>query len=491
MIYALRHMILSLSLGSLFIACQNSVPREERITVIENVTVIDAINGARNHMTVLVIDDKIQSVGKASIRVLEAETITRIDGSGKYLIPGLWDAHVHLTYTEGLDHRTFFPLSIAHGVTSLRDIGGHLDKLAEARALSASDGTQPDLYVSGPLIDGAKPVYNGRSRFNPNLAVAAATPAEAEAHVEALAAQGVNFIKAYEMLSPESFRAITAKAKLLGLPVAAHPPLSMTALEAAKAGASDFQHLRNLEFACAKNPEGLHSERLKMLVANEAVDTGKLRSSIHKVQRSKAVANQSEENCDRLIQTLAKNNVFQTPTFTINRFLTKPVFKDKDYRKTFKYMSPNIGTGWEERSTQLLGTKPDAAALAFDAWSLSMIPRLRDAGVPIMAGTDAPIAFLTPGASLHEELVFLVEAGLTPLEALRAATYAPATFFEIEDQIGVIAKGMTADLVLLNANPLESIRNVNAIETVIKNGHILDRKELDKRLYAPSYLTNN
>lgn len=488
----MKYALFGLSLGLSLIACQGrETLTGERITAIINVTVIDPLQGQQDNMNVVIIDDKIQSVSQAPIGALKADTITQIDGSGKYLIPGLWDAHVHLTYTEGLDHRTFFPLSIAHGVTSLRDIGGHLDKLVEARTLSANDDTQPNLYVSGPLIDGPEPVYDGRSTSNPNLAVGVANPSEAEAQVEALAAQGVDFIKAYEMLSPESFRAITAKAKSLGLPVAAHPPLSMSAIEAAKAGASDFQHLRNLELNCAANSDELQSERIKMLAAKAAPDAGKLRSSIHKAQRSGAVANQSKENCDALIQTLAENNVFQTPTFTINRFLTKPAYKSDTFRETFKYIPPAIGKGWEERSAKLLQFAPDKAALAFDAWGLSMIPRLRDAGVPIMAGTDAPIAFLTPGASLHAELGMLVDAGLSPLEALKAATYTPATFFGIETQTGTITAGMTADLVLLNENPLDSIKNISVIETVIKHGYVLDRTELNKRLSAPSKIMKN
>lgn len=481
-----KRLIFTLGLAMCLSSCQDATLTGERITTIENVTLIDGLHAPQSDMTIIIIDDKIHSVSKAPIGALKAETITKIDGAGKYLIPGLWDAHIHLTYTDGLDHTTFFPLSIAHGVTSLRDIGGHLDKLADARVLSAADDKQPNLYVSGPLIDGPEPVYAGQSAFNPNLAVGVGSIEEAEAQVDKLAAQGVDFLKAYEMLSPESFKAVITRAKTHGLKVAAHPPLSMTALEAAEAGASDFQHLRNLELACARNAGELQSERIKMLAANETADASKLRSAIHKAQRAKALANQSDENCDELIKTLAQNNVFQTPTFTINRFLTKPVFGNASFRETFKLVPPSIGKGWEVRSSRLLHNQADDAAKAFDDWAMSMIPRLNQAGVPIMAGTDAPIGFLTPGASLHEELVFLVEAGLSPQQALKAATYTPATFFGLEKTTGTIANGMTADLVLLNANPLDDIRNVAKIETVIKHGYIIDRAELDRLKALPS-----
>lgn len=454
---------------------------------IENITVIDAAKGAQPNMDVLYDGAKIIAVTAHSAGANGAGTT--IDGTGKYLIPGLWDAHVHLAYTPGLDHTTFFPLSLAHGITSLRDTGGQLELLADARALAKSDPLTPNLFVAGPLVDGPLRVYDGRSASFPNLSVGASTPAEGRAIVDGLAAANVDLIKAYEMLPEDVFKAVVDQADSHGLPVAAHIPLSMTAEEAVAAGAADFQHLRNLEFSCAGIADDLHDERLVMLEENNAPHAGALRSKIHSAQRAKAIYAQDSAACNALITTLAANEVFQTPTLSVTRFFGHQLYAQPRWQETYKLIPPTIGAGWLERSLKLSNRAADADTLAYDAWVQTMVKRLSDAGVRIMAGTDAPIAFLTPGASLHEELAMLVEAGLTPLQALDAATLAPAQFFGLEDQMGLIAPGMQADIVILSANPLDDIRNTLSISAVIKSGEMIDRAALDTFLAMPSKIT--
>ena len=476
-------LLLALALG----ACgTHESPQSLRVdTIIENVTVIDAAEGVRANMDVALHDGKIARVSAHGAHTLP-DTVTRIEATGKYLIPGLWDAHVHLTYTEGLDHTTFFPLAIAHGVTSLRDTGGHLDKLAPARAAAKTDPLAPDLYISGPLIDGALRVYAGQSPFNPDISVGAATAADAERIVDELAAAGVDFVKAYEMLSEDAFKALAARADSHGLPVAAHVPLSMTAGDAARAGADDMQHLRNLEFSCASDIATLLAERLDMLAENDADHPGLLRQNIHAAQRPVTIADLQPEACNEIIATLAEHKVFQTPTLTVSRFATHGMYSDETYTASFDYVPEEVGNGWKERHLRYADPSTDEIILQFDDWFQSMLPRLAEAGVPILAGTDAPIVFLTPGASLHQELFLLVEAGLTPLQALEAATSAPATFFGIENETGSIRAGLTADLVLLTADPLEDIRNIAKIEMVIKDGELITRRTLDALLLAPN-----
>lgn len=453
--------------------------------VIENVTIIDAIDGKRAGMDVMIRDGEITAVAAHSGR---APGAMKIDGENKFLIPGLWDAHVHLTFTPGLDHETFFPLSLAYGVTSMRDTGGHLAGLASAREMAANDPLTPDLYISGPLIDGSARVYDGRSRFFPDLSVGAETPEDAVRIVNELADAGVHLIKAYEMLPQEVFAATIDAAARRGLPVAAHAPLSMTALDVAHSGANDLQHLRNLEMGCADAGLHLHAERQSLLQENDAPDAGALRSAIHRAQRTRSVNAQDNQNCDALIDALAANGVFQTPTLTVVRFATRRLFKDPAWRETFDLVPPEIGDSWRERSTQLTSNAVSKDALAYDAWAMAMIKRMHDRGVRFMAGTDAPIGFLTPGASLHEELKMLVEAGLSPLDAIEAATLSPAAFFGREAEIGAVQESMIADLVLLNADPLVDISNTTDIHMVFKNGRPLDRRQLDALKQHPSSL---
>ncbi|MEM9570455.1 MAG: amidohydrolase family protein [Pseudomonadota bacterium] len=449
--------------------------------VIENVTVIDAIDGSRAHQDVVIDDGEIISVHTHDPEGQVAAKLS-IDGHGKFLIPGLWDAHVHLTYLDGLDHTVFFPLSIAHGVTSLRDTGGHIDQLATARATAASDPMAPDLYVSGPLIDGPLRVYAGQTPFNPDISVGVASAEEARAMVDALVDAEVDFIKAYEMLSEPTFKALVSYATERGLPVSAHVPLSMTSQDAAKSGVGDMQHLRNLELSCGPDPERLSEARRQMLAANDAPEPAALRRKIHGAQRGLAIASMREGSCEQLISTLATSGVAQTPTLTISRFQTHGLYGDADYRASFDLIPKSIGEGWKQRSLQFASPTRDSAALAYDDWLTALIPRLVEGGVSIMAGTDAPIGFLIPGASLHQELYLLVETGMSPLQAIGAATIEPARFFGLESEMGTIAEGRVANLVLLGADPLADIRNIETIEIVFKRGRAIDRVAIEQLL---------
>ncbi|MEP2988158.1 MAG: amidohydrolase family protein [Parasphingorhabdus sp.] len=473
----------------LLAACSPNSTLPERVQsdadlIIQNVTTIDAVSGERPNMDVAIASDRIVSV-KPSGGKATATGTNIIDGTDKFLIPGLWDAHVHLAYDSEIGHESFFPLALAHGVTYLRDTGGHLDKLTEARALASSDKVTPDLYVSGPLVDGEKRVYAGQSATTPNLSIGVATREQAIAEVDRLAAQDVNFIKAYEMLAPDVFRAVVLQAKKHDLPVTAHSPLSMTAGQAIEAGISDMQHLRNLEMDCVADPEMLLQQRETVMAANEAEYGGKLRSEIHRLQRHKAVQARNAESCKTLIALMKSKGVSQTPTLTISRFLSRKLYADKNWQDTFQMMPPTVAQKWTQIASRLASRKPTTSDKAYDDWLMTMVSDLNQAGISILAGTDAPIGFLTPGASLHEELIMLVEAGLTPLEAIRAATIAPAAFFNLQDSQGSVAPKMQADLVLLTKNPLTDIQNIKDIDLVIKDGQVVavpTRKELYRNM---------
>ena len=443
--------------------------------VIRNVTVIDAVDGARANQTVVLQNGRIVSVSPDQAQAPADATI--VDGTDKYLIPGLWDAHVHLAYYPDVSWQQFYPLALAHGVTYLRDTGGHLDKLAEARAKEA-EGMTPDLFVAGPLIDGVPRVYDG-SPGRPDLSVGVATPEAAAAMVDELEAEGVAFVKAYEMLSPEAFAAVIERAHALNLKVAAHSPLQMGALETALSGVNDLQHLRNLELDCAQDPSGLLAERREAFEHYADMAGGDLRAELHRHQRSAALASQDAANCEALIAALAENKVYQTPTLTVTRFSDARLFTRDDVQQTYAYMGPAVAERWNAAARRIAARPTDPIMLAYGNWANGMLKRLETADVPIMAGTDAPIGFLTPGASLLSELELMAEAGLDPRTILAAATITPARFFGMEDEQGSIAAGMRADLVLLRANPLDFVGNYRAINMVIKDGVIHDRAALD------------
>ncbi len=454
---------------------------------IENVTVIDATQVLDN-ATVVISGETIAAVGATAAMTLP-DTAERIDGSGKFLIPGLWDAHVHLTFGPDLTVDAWYPLLLANGITSVRDTGGLVEEIMPLRDIARAEGaTAPRVFVAGPLVDGTQRVYAGLNG-RPNISVGVSTPDEARAEIDRLQAAGVDLIKLYEMNSPETFSAAAARADELGLPTTAHVPLSMEAAEAAATGIDGMEHLRNLELACAANYRELLAERRSILAANTDKDGGTLRSELHSLQREAAIAAQDSERCQDVITALADNRVFQTPTLMVNTLRTERLFSQPRWQETFVYLPASVQADWQTGATSMSAQMQNSeAAQAFTAWSFEMVKRLQDSGVPVMAGTDTPIGFQTPGFSLHEELRLLTEAGLTPMQALTAATLRPAQFMGLDDKLGTVEAGKWADLVLLTADPRENIANARAIDTVIKGGAVYTRDDLDGMLGA---LTTN
>jgi len=453
------------------------VPPQDAASVeITNVTVIDSARGSRSGMYVTIADGRITSVrdapGRSPGRV--------VDGTGKYLIPGLWDAHVHFAYEPELAP-AMFNLFLANGITSVRDTGGQLDEVMPWKRFAESgEVPAPRVLVAGPLLDGVPRVYDGSAPFRPNLGVGIDSVEAARDAVDSLAAAGVDLIKAYELLAPEVFAAVVERAAEHGLPVTGHPPLSMHAADAAQ-GLDSIEHLRNLELACSAEADQLLEERRALLAAG-AADGGTLRGSIHAAQRGRAVATFSDQRCTELVAALRAADSWQVPTLTIVMPRVKQLYGRESWRANFQFLPEPARSRWTAGAESMDTSAPDEATVAHGAWASDMVRRLSDADVPIMAGTDTPIFFLTPGFSLHEELVNLVDAGLTPAQALAAATIVPARYFDLDSELGSIAPGMRADLVLLAADPLADIHNTQAIEAVIRAGQLFDREAIQDLL---------
>ncbi|MBT5240602.1 MAG: amidohydrolase family protein [Rhodospirillaceae bacterium] len=475
----MRKILLAAGLALGLTACDSADTISEPVTAITGVTVLDASQQTTN-ATVLISGNIIQAVGP-DLDVPEDATV--IDGAGKFLIPGLWDAHVHLSYYPDLGVETSYPLYIANGITSVRDTGGLTGIVLPMRDAAQVDGAiAPRVHVAGPLVDGTQRVYAGLNG-RPNISVGVSTPDEARAEIDRLHEAGVDLIKLYEMNTPETFAAAAARANALNLPITAHVPLSMDAVAAAEAGVDGMEHLRNLEMSCAANYRALLAERTQVLADGVNEDGGTLRSSLHRLQRSAAIAAQDTDRCNEVIAALAREEVFQTPTLTVNTIATERLFNRVRWKETFAYLPPIVQEQWAAGSARMAEVmRPSTDSAAFAAWSFAMVAKLRDGGVKVMAGTDTPIGFLTPGFALHEELAFLVQGGLTPMEALTGATLYPAQFMRMDDRMGTVEAGKLADLVLLDADPREDIRNTQSINTVIKDGRVFDRAALDGML---------
>ena len=442
--------------------------------VIENVTLIDAGNPIREEMTVIIDGDEIVSINKSNIgttALLDDDVV--VDGRDKFVIPGLWDAHVHLTFIPELDYETAYGLFLMNGITSIRDTGAILKKLKPAIAFAKKNPLKtPRLFYSGPLLDGTPSVYKGTEPGYPELSVEINEDTNLMALVNNLIEQEVSFLKTYEMLSEEIFINLLKISEEKNLKVTGHIPLGIDFFKAVDNGLDGMQHIRNLELACTKDStEGL-SKRLLLLENVESIPGSALRSKIHLAQRYSSIEDFDEDRCMKVIEHLVVNNVFQTPTLTINTVGSKRFFANEQWQETYKFLPNVVKNRWLKDSKSMAQQPLNDSYKTYQDWSMKMVGLFNKQGVKILAGTDTPIGFLTPGFSLHKELELLVESGLTPLQALRAATITPAEFFNLEDKMGTVEVGKFADLVILNNNPLNDIKHTQDIHAVILKGRI-------------------
>ncbi|MFT5562673.1 MAG: hypothetical protein ACJAXW_003055 [Candidatus Azotimanducaceae bacterium] len=438
--------------------------------IISNVTLIDAKQGLIEQATVTIRGDEIVNVSIAPSKSdPRPPSGTVIDGQGKYLIPGLWDMHVHLTYDDRFTElmpQTF----LSWGITSVRDTGGMMqDMIPVIAAMRAPDAISPRVYFSGPLLDGQHVVYDGNAR--PLIGTQNSDVEQARENVRRLKNGGADFIKIYELVSPDVFSALVDEARIQSLPIASHVPLHMLASTVGNQ-VGTMEHLRNIELDCAANAEALLAARRLKLTAKNIESGHALRSSIHSAQRLNAIAALDEVRCAQVLAKLTET--IQVPTLRLNAIPLAPPYEQSDWEDALSAMPPEIQREWN-KPNPFIPKDYELRDLTFSNYSLEMVKRMLNAGVPVGAGTDTPIGLAIPGYSLHRELEMLVRAGMTPLQAIEAATIRPTEFLRIEDQLGTIEVGKRADLVLLSASPLEDIRNTRRIDLVISKGKIVPR----------------
>ena len=437
---------------------------------IESVTIVDAVQGALPDRRVVTKGDRILWVGKMGEGGPPADRV--IDGRDRFLVPGLWDAHVHFLYDRELTD-AMASLFLTYGITSVRDTGGNLDDMVKLRESWNEDGKlAPRLFFSGPLLDGPRVVYDGATSGQPELGLGVPDAAAARESVRRLRSRGADFIKIYELVSLEVFDALVDEANEHGMPIASHVPLSMTA-DVAGPRADSMEHLRNIELACASNWKALLDARRDRMDAFGDGRGYELRRELHESQRSAAIAAYDGERCDDVVVKL--RSTMQVPTLRLNAFKRARPYLEGEWKSALDRLPRSVQRRWLEKVAELMA--PDEPVdFQFADWSLFLVGRLAEQGVPIAAGTDTPIQLAVPGESLHRELELLVESGLSPREALFAATVAPARFFSLEEEMGQVLAGMRADLVLLRANPMVDIRNSRTIEGVVAQGRWLARE---------------
>ena len=459
------------------IACSNEGLFFEDAYVIENVGIIDPIDGLELNMSVVIKENKILDIFKTREMVLSPKNKVH-KGTNKFIIPGLWDSHIHFAFEKDL--ATSMPnLFLYHGITSLRDTGGEFDFVNKFKQEAISNPkTKSRVKIAGPLIDGKFNVYDGSNIYFPKLSIQNIDNNQLERNVRLLIDKKVDFLKAYEMLSPAQFKMLSNLAKENNLKLTGHVPLSMSVIEASNLGLNSMEHLRNLELSMTKMSEKLFQERKNLLLNKSSIKGSELRSLIHSKQRMKSINDLDSIKINNVIDALIKNDVWQIPTLILYKNFANKTFKNPDYLQFLNLLPEERKEVWIKK-INAIDNVINKDVVEYTVWSKKMVDFMHDRGISFMAGTDTPIGFLIPGLSLHQEIQELYESGLSELEAIQTATINPAKYFNLENSLGRIKSGFIADLIILDKNPLESISNTKSIHAVIKEGHLMNRSYLD------------
>ncbi|MEZ5892525.1 MAG: amidohydrolase family protein [Parvularculaceae bacterium] len=449
---------------TVFVAFVAGLPASAETIALTHVTIVDVEDGTqRTDQTLLIRNGRIVKADSAGAVKTPADA-RMVDGSGKYVIPGLWDMHVH-SHRAGR-WKYHYPLFRAYGVTGVRDAGSHLGSALVAMERVKKDPLAPRVVWGSPIIDGA-PQFN-------SFGLSAEDEASGRVLVRVLTGFGFDFIKVYDRLTPEAYFGIADEARKLGVPLEGHVPLSLAPNDVINAGQRLIDHLTLVVEACTPGAlDVTHAEFAKAPAESDSL------AILTDERIAAALPDYDAEGCKAMFGAFAGYGVWQVPTLVEMRgyFYADDPAVTNDPR--ISMIAPSVLAEWRE-----WGETSDPRELAngkkmFAAQKAAM-RAMQDAGVGILTGTDAsnePWVFA--GGAVHDEMQIMVEAGLTPLEALQAATINPLRYLGRKRDAPVISKGEPADLVLLDADPLADISNTLRIRGVFTRGDYYGRDALD------------
>lgn len=462
----MRTLFAALLLISGLFSGQSKPAAAPEVLVLTNVNVIDSRTGSlASNMTVVIRHRQIEAIAKVGM-IAPSHGVRVVNASGKYLIPGLWDMHVHSAGgpAPAWDSKIILPLYIGNGITGIRDMGGD-PGLLESRKESIERGELlgPHMLIAGPFL-------NGGNSDAQTLGVN--TPQEGRAAVDTLKKRGVDFIKILSGISREVYFAIAEESGKQKILFAGHVPDSLSAAEAAAAGQRSIEHLSGILLACSDKEDELRQQKLAA-VRKEDWET----YAAAEIQEAETY---SPEKAQRLFAQFNEHATWQVPTLIWDHTAGNLDHLSQTPDPRLEYVPASVVKQWQAAKRASPSRLVQAKKIA--SRYIEVVRAMHRAGVLILAGTGGPDPYVFPGFSLHEELELLVQAGFTRAQALRAATFEPAVFLGKVNQYGSVEKGKVADLVVLEASPLDDIRNTRKIAAVIVGGRYYSREELDAML---------
>jgi imidazolonepropionase-like amidohydrolase len=433
--------------AALVVALSPIVALSQRPIAFTHVAVVDGTDSvARIDQTVIIRDTRIAAIGPSQSTTVPRDARV-VDGRGKFLIPGLWDMHVHTAVVGG---GAILGLYVANGVTGVRDMAGDWDTLTTwRREIAAHRLVGPRIVASGPYLEGGDvPIPHILTR----------TPEEGRAGVDSLVKLGVDFVKVHGQLTRPTYFAIARRARERGIPFAGHVSQAVGSADASDSGQKSIEHMLAIPMPCT--PAESIALRPRFTVQS-------------------AIGRCSSQDLAQLYARFVRNATWVTPTFTAVYEVASWPNRTVPGDSLAHYLPESLRHFVEQIFPMPDSIPPgaDSVGRAMLAKRLVQVATMRRAGVHILAGTDAPLRNSPPGFGLHEELALLVKGGMSPFDALSAATIEPARYLGMLDSAGTIAAGKLADLVLLAGNPLRDIRQTRRIVAVVANGRLIDANE--------------
>ncbi|AXB45466.1 amidohydrolase family protein [Amycolatopsis albispora] len=425
-------------------------------TVLAGATVIDATGApARPDTAVVLAGDTIAWVGPRHL----APRGQVVELAGKYLVPGLWDMHSHLS--ERAVERIVPPSHVVNGVTGVREMWGTAETHLVRGKIERGELLGPRMVVGSGIIDG--PV----SRLGPPVR-SVSTPDEARAVVREEQALGAEFVKTYSYLGAPEFRAVMAEARI---PVTGHWPYRVPYGEVVEAGYRSFEHLFGLPIATARGRDDFQS-RLDAI----PFDAADPRAFFLRAQEIERLASLDHDpvRAAELFAAKKARGCWISPTLRVNQVMSSPA-ETFAVDERLKYIWPAAREAWKTAVTAYAPVTPEQIEQqkVFFRQRQDLVAAAYEAGVGVITGTDCGNPYCYPGSGVHDELELLAGAGLSPMSVLQVATRDATRFLGIEDQVGTVTAGKVADLLVLDANPLAAAANFRRIHAVVTRGRYL------------------
>ncbi len=452
-------------------------PAEAQATIVfTHATIIDTSGGPNQaDMTVFITGDRITDI-TPSAKVRLPKGAQAIDAAGKYLIPGLWDMHVHWFDAE------YLPLFIANGVTGIRQMWGFPEHFQWREKISKGLLLGPRQVISGTPIDGPKPFYPG--------VISVGSADEARQAVRRIKDSGADFVEAEMRLTRETYFAIADESQKLGISFAGGVGFAVRASEASRAGQKSIEYLGDVSVGilldCSSKEDELRREMAKT-GPGFSLRQARTPYQLEALRKQQKIVLESYDagKAAALFALFVAHGTWQCPTLTVQRGMS--YMDDENFTKDtrLRYLPKATKKYWEPENNPFVSSNSEedwAMRKRVFARKLEMVGPMRRAGVKFIAGTDLANPYCFPGFSLHDELGLLVKGGLTPMEALQAATCNPAEFLDMTDSLGTVKAGKIADLVLLDDDPTVDIGNTRKIAGVVVNGKYYSKPDLDTML---------